>query len=49
MKIEIPEGLADRIKAYCAKNNTDPKEFVFDAIVEKLERVHKERRKKPRI
>ncbi|MDA8137256.1 MAG: hypothetical protein M0036_01280 [Desulfobacteraceae bacterium] len=49
MQIEIPEALADRIRSYCEKNDTEPKEFVFDAIIEKLEQVHKERRKKPRI
>lgn len=49
MNIEIPEALAGRIKAYCEKNPSEPHEFVFDAIIEKLERVHKERRKKPRI
>lgn len=49
MNIEIPKALADRIKAYCDKNKTEPEEFVLDAIIEKLGQVHKERRKKPRI
>lgn len=49
MNIEIPEALADRIKAYCSKNKSEPMDFVFDAIVEKLEQVYRERRRRPRM
>jgi hypothetical protein len=49
MQVEIPETLEERINAFCEKNNTEPQAFVFDAIIEKLERAYKERRKKPRI
>jgi len=49
MNIEIPEALSIRIQSFCEKNAIDTKEFIFDAIVEKLERAHMEKRKKPRM
>ncbi|MGB5985369.1 MAG: ribbon-helix-helix protein, CopG family [Desulfobacterales bacterium] len=49
MEIEMPEGLLERIQALCEKRDMDPEEFIRDAIREKLERAHRERRKKPRL
>lgn len=49
MHIEIPEALAIRIQAFCDKHSIDIREFVFDAIVEKLTRSNEEKRKKPRM
>jgi hypothetical protein len=49
MKIEIPEGLERRIEAFCEKNKLDINEFVVDAIIEKIDRSYKEKRRKPRI
>ena len=49
MQIDIPEALLERIQVLCEKRNIDLHEFIIDAIAEKLERAHKERRKKPRL
>ncbi len=49
MNIEIPDPLALRIKAFCEKNKIEMKEFIFDAIIEKLEGAHKEKRKRQRV
>ena len=45
----VPEVLIERIKAFCNENEMTIQDFVSDAIIEKLELVHKERRKKPRL
>ena len=45
----IPEGLIERIKAFCAEKEMTIQDFVTDAIIEKLELAYKERRKKPRL
>ena len=47
--IIIPDALLDRVQAFCEKRQIDPQEFIIDAITEKLERAHRERRKKPRL
>lgn len=49
MKVEIPEALAQRVQTYCKKHKIDVQAFVFDAIIEKLENVHREKRKRQRI
>lgn len=49
MKVEIPDALAQRVKTFCLKNQIDIQSFVFDAIIEKLENVHKEKRRRQRI
>ena len=45
----VPEVLIERLKAFCNENEITIQDFVSDAIIEKLELVHKERRKKPRL
>jgi hypothetical protein len=47
--IRIPKALYDRVEAYCNTNSIPPREFIFDAVSEKLSSVHKERRKKNRL
>ncbi len=49
LNIMIPEELLERIRTYCNERDMDVKEFVTDAIIEKLELANKERRKKPRL
>ena len=49
MDIVLHEELMERIQSYCNERNMDVKEFVNDAIIEKLELASKERRKKPRL
>jgi NRPS condensation-like uncharacterized protein len=48
-KIMLPEELLKRVKSYCNEKNMTVKEFVTDAIIEKLNLVYKERRKKGRM
>ena len=48
-KIMIPEELLKRVKSYCNEKNMTVKEFVTDAIIDKLKLAYKERRKKPRL
>lgn len=45
----IPKALFERVEAMCKSKSLDPKEFIFDAISEKLANMHKEKRKKPRL
>jgi len=45
----LPEDLINRVNAVCADKNMTIQEVVTDAIIEKLERVNKERRRKPRL
>jgi hypothetical protein len=47
--IMLQEELINRVNAFCAEQEMTIHEFVTDAIIEKLERVHKERRKTPRL
>ena len=49
INIMLPEELINRINAYCFDQDITIHEFVTDAIIEKLELVHKERRKKDRL
>jgi len=49
MQINIPDALLTRVQALCEKRDLDVNEFIIDAIAEKLERAHKERRKKSRL
>jgi len=39
----------ERVQALCAQRDMTIQEFVTDAIIEKLDLVHKERRKKSRL
>ena len=45
----VPEELINRVIAVCAEREMTIHEFVTDAIIEKLERAHKERRKTDRL
>ena len=45
----VPKVLIERVKAFCSENEMTIQDFMTDAIIEKLERVHKERRKKLRL
>ena len=45
----IPKDLMKRLKIFCDENEMTIKDFIGDAIIEKLELAHKERRKKSRL
>ena len=45
----IPKDLKKRVKAYCEDNQMSIRDFIADAIIDKLELAHKERRKKSRL
>ena len=49
LKITLHEELLERVKSYCSERDMKVKEFVTDAIIEKLRLAYKERRKKPRL
>ena len=49
LNIMLPEELMERVQSYCDEKGMTVKEFVSDAIIEKLELVYKERRKRPRL
>jgi len=45
----LPEELMERIQALCDERGMTIQDFVTDAIIEKLQLAHKERRKKVRL
>ena len=45
----LPEELIKRIYLFCDERDVAIQDFVTDAIIEKLELAHKERRKKVRL
>ena len=49
INIMLQEDLIIRINAFCVENEIAIHEFVTDAIIEKLQLVYKERRKKGRM
>ncbi len=49
LNIRIQKGLIKRVKVFCAEKEINIQDFVTDAVIEKLELAHKERRKKPRL
>jgi len=49
LNIMIPEELLERVKSYCNERDMTVKEFVTDAIIDKLKLAYKERRKKRRL
>ena len=49
LNILLPEELINRVISVCADQDTTIQEFVADAIIEKLNLVYKERRKKGRM
>jgi predicted HicB family RNase H-like nuclease len=49
LNVRLHEELVERLRAHCRERQITVKEFVTDAIIEKLRLAHKERRKKPRM
>jgi NRPS condensation-like uncharacterized protein len=49
LNIMLPEELMERVQSYCDERDMTVKDFVADAIIEKLNLVYKERRKKGRM
>ena len=49
LNIMLPEELIKRIYLLCDERGMTIQDFVADAIIEKLQRAHKERRKKVRL
>ena len=49
INIMLQEDLIKRIDAFCVEQEIAIHEFVTDAIIEKLNLVYKERRKKDRL
>lgn len=49
LNILLPEELINRVNVVCADKNMTIQEFVTDAIIEKLELVYKDRRRKDRL
>ena len=49
LNIMLPEELMERIQTLCAERDMTIQDFATDAIIEKLELAHKERRKKSRL
>jgi hypothetical protein len=49
INIMLQKDLIKRINAFCAEQEITIHEFVTDAIIEKLNLVYKERRKKGRL
>ena len=49
LNTRIQKDLIKRVKVFCAEKEMTIQDFVTDAIIEKLQLAHKERRKKPRL
>ena len=49
LNIRLQQELIKRVKLFCAEKEITVQDFVTDAIIEKLELVYKERRKKSRL
>ena len=49
INIMLQEDLINRINAFCAEQELTIQDFVTDSIIEKLNLVYKERRKKGRM
>jgi NRPS condensation-like uncharacterized protein len=49
LNIRLRKELIKRVEALCAEKEITVQDFVTDAILEKLELVYKERRKKSRL
>jgi hypothetical protein len=47
--IHIPKALYDRVETYCHSNGIAPRDFIFDAVSEKLASMYRERRRKQRL
>ncbi|MDJ0722955.1 MAG: hypothetical protein QNJ04_15070 [Desulfobacterales bacterium] len=49
VRIDLPQSLVSRVHNYCSKRNITIQEFIRDALSEKLEAAHRERRRKQRV
>lgn len=49
VRIDILQSLMSRVHNHCNKHDITIQEFIRDALSEKLEMVHKERRRKQRV
>ena len=49
LNTRLPKDLIKRVKVFCAEKEMTIQDFVADAITEKIELAHKERRKKSRL
>ncbi len=49
VRIDLPQSLVARVHNYCNKRNITFQEFIRDALSEKLEMAHRERRRKQRV
>jgi hypothetical protein len=49
LSVMLPEELIKRIYLFCDERDMKIQDFVTDAIIEKLELAHKERRTKVRL
>ncbi|MBW2090443.1 MAG: hypothetical protein JRI37_15980 [Deltaproteobacteria bacterium] len=49
LNIMLLQELMERVQTFCAEKDLTIQEFVTDAIIEKLNLVYKERRKKDRL
>jgi hypothetical protein len=49
LNIMLPAELIDRVNVVCDDKDITIQEFVTDAIIDKLELIYKDRRKRPRL
>ena len=49
INIMLPEELLERVNAFCDERDMTIKDFVTDAVIEKMQLAHKERRTKVRL
>ncbi len=49
VQIDMPQSLMTRVHSHCSKHKITVQEFIRDALSEKLEMAHKERRRKQRV
>ena len=49
VRIPVPKALYERVEVYCSDKKITPREFLIDAIGEKLQLSYKERRRRPRL
>jgi len=49
LNITLPAELIDRVNIVCTDKDITIQEFIADAIIDKLNLVYKERRKRPRL
>ncbi|NNF97816.1 MAG: hypothetical protein HKM93_00415 [Desulfobacteraceae bacterium] len=49
IELTIPLVLLDRVRSHCDRGGVELRDFVMDAIAEKLELAHRERRRKTRL